>query len=548
MILRSCILFLIISITSITNFVNANKVYQSDLGNGYYKNPILHADYSDPDVVCVGDDYYMTASSFNCIPGIPILHSKDLVNWNLVNYALKEQVPVDFYKKPQHGKGVWAPCIKYNDGIYYIFWGDPDFGIYMINTKDPLGEWSEPYLVKSGKGMIDPSPLWDEDGKAYLAFAWAASRSGINSIIVVNQMSIDGKSLIGNPIMVFDGNEGANHTVEGPKLYKKGEYYYIFAPAGGVTNGWQLAMRSKNIYGPYESKVVMAQGETMINGPHQGAWIKTAFGEHWFIHFQDKGAYGRIIHLNPLKWVNDWPVIGNDKRGDGCGEPVEKYKKPKAGLNIPITSPLCSDEFNNAEIGKQWNWHANYNPTFGFPSNMGFMRLYSFRDSIINLWDVPSLFLQKFMAEEFSATTKIRFASKSEGEKAGLLIMGWDYSYLALERRGDFFNLIFSECKEAEQKSLEKTEVILKDIKGRYMEGGLYPSLNLDIWLKARIKKGAICEYHYSLDGKNYKKLSTEFKARQGKWIGAKIGLFITNPNIKGDNGWLDCDWFRISP
>ena len=282
------IYFLIICATKVV--AEISKVYVSDLGNGYYKNPIIHADYSDPDVVRVGDDYYMTASSFNCIPGIPILHSKDLVNWNIVNYALQEQIPSDFFDKPQHGKGVWAPCIRYNNGIYYIFWGDPDFGIYMIKTENPLGDWTKPHLVKAGKGMIDPTPLWDENGKSYLAFAWAASRVGINSIIVINEMSNDGTHLIGNPVMVFDGNAGADHTVEGPKLYKKDDYYYIFAPAGGVVNGWQLVMRSKNIFGPYESKIVMAQGNTDINGPHQGGWVSTSFGEDWFIHFQDKGA------------------------------------------------------------------------------------------------------------------------------------------------------------------------------------------------------------------------------------------------------------------
>ena len=166
-----------------------SKTWVADKGNGTYQNPVLHADYSDPDVCAVGDDFYMTASSFNCIPGIPILHSGDLVNWSLVNYALPVQEPKEFFDKAQHGKGVWAPSIRFHNGEFYIYWGDPDYGIYMIKTKDPKGKWSNPVLVKAGKGMIDATPLWDEDGKVYLIYAYAGSRSGVNSILVISELN-----------------------------------------------------------------------------------------------------------------------------------------------------------------------------------------------------------------------------------------------------------------------------------------------------------------------------------------------------------------------
>lgn len=337
-----------------------SDVWVSDQSDGTYVNPVLHADYSDPDVCAVGDDFYMTASSFQCTPGLPILHSKDLVNWQLVNYALKEVEPKDFYRKPQHGKGVWAPCIRYHNGEFYIYWGDPDWGIFMVKTKDPKGEWEKPVLVKAGRGMIDPSPLWDEDGKAYLAHAWAGSRAGFNSIITICEMNAEGTQVIGEPVLVFDGNDGVNHTVEGAKFYKNNGYYYILAPAGGVVEGWQIALRSKHVYGPYESKIVMAQGSTDINGPHQGGWVKTCSGESWFVHFQDKGAYGRVIHLNPVEWKDNWPVIGTDKDGDGCGEPVKRHRKPDVGRDWPVQTPVESDEFDSRKLGLQWEWHANY--------------------------------------------------------------------------------------------------------------------------------------------------------------------------------------------
>lgn len=140
--------------------------------------------------------------------------------------------------------------------------------------------------------------------------------------------------------------------------------------------GWQLALRSRNVYGPYESKIVMAQGDTDINGPHQGGWVETCTGESWFINFQDKAMYGRVLHLNPMKWENDWPVIGEDKDGDGCGEPVKRYKKPDVGRTYPIETPIESDEFNTRQLGLQWEWHANYQDTFGFTSDLGYIRIY----------------------------------------------------------------------------------------------------------------------------------------------------------------------------
>ena len=203
-----------------------------------YHNPVIHADYSDPDVVASPDGkrFYMTASSFQCTPGLPILRSDDLVNWTLVNHALDSVPPTDFYGTsiPRHGKGVWAPCIRVHDGEYYIYWGDPDFGIFMTKTRNPEGKWSKPVLVRPGKGLIDPSPFWDEDGKAYLANGWAASRTGFNSVITISDMTPDGTMVTSQPRIVYDGNDGINHTVEGPKMYKKDGWYYLFAPAGGV--------------------------------------------------------------------------------------------------------------------------------------------------------------------------------------------------------------------------------------------------------------------------------------------------------------------------
>ena len=514
---------------------NISNTWVSDQGNGTYKNPILHADYSDPDAVRVGDDIYMTASSFTCSPGLPILHSKDLVNWDLVNYALPKQPPFDFFDKPQHGRGVWAPCIKYHNGEYYIYYPDPDFGIYMIKTKDPEGEWSEPVLVKGGKGFIDPSPLWDDDGNVYLVHAFAGSRASIKSLIVVCKMNEEGTKTIDDGVMVFDGH-GENPTVEGPKFYKRNDYYYIFAPAGGVPTGWQLVMRSKNIYGPYETKNVLAKGNTNINGPHQGAWVSLESGEDWFLHFQDKDAYGRIVHLQPMKWIDDWPVMGSDKDGDGTGEPVLNYKKPDVGKTYPIITPPESDEFNKPELGLQWQWNANPQPYWAFPTTMGYLRLFSYPlpKNFQNFWDVPNLLLQKFPAPTFTATAKITFNSRFEDEKTGLIIMGRDYSYISVQNEDDGLKVAQTICHNADKGG---SEVNSDEIE---IESN-------NFYLRVQVKSDAICTFSISENGKNFTEIGKPFKAREGGWIGAKMGLFCVRDGTTNDSGNIDVDWFRVT-
>ncbi|WBL45139.1 glycoside hydrolase 43 family protein [Algoriphagus halophytocola] len=515
-----------------------SNVWVADQGDGTYINPILHADYSDPDVVRVGEDFYMTASSFNAVPGLPILHSKDLVNWSLVNYALERQVPLDHFAKPQHGNGVWAPAIRYHEGEFYIYWGDPDFGIYMVKAKDPLGQWEEPVLVEAGKGLIDPCPLWDEDGKAYLSHAFAGSRAGIKSVLVVKPMNWEGTKTTGAGKLVFDGHD-AHPTVEGTKFYKRNGYYYIFAPAGGVSKGWQLILRSKSPYGPYEEYISLAQGDTPINGPHQGAWIATESGEDWFVHFQDVEAYGRITHLQPMSWKNDWPTMGEDPDGDGTGQPVLKYKKPSVTANQAISTPADSDEFDGGDIGLQWQWQANPGATWAFANPAkSKLRLFTAQlpEDAKNLWEVPNLLLQKFPAEEFTTTTSLEFYlnPKLQNEQVGLIVMGMSYAYLSLESTDDGISLNYVTCIDAENGNPEvKKELAKLDTNS--------------IQLRVKVEKGGVCTFSYSNDGKNFKEIEEIFTAVPGKWIGAKVGLFAIRNTKTNDSGFADVDWFRFN-
>lgn len=546
-----CIFLLFCSLPIMAQYTS--KVWCADLGNGMYMNPVINADYSAPDV-CVGpsgEDYYLTASSFQCIPGLPILHSKDLVNWSIIGYAIKELEPKEVFDHPAHGMGVWAPSIRYHQGEYYIYWGDPDYGVMMVKTKDPAGNWEKPICVIPGKGMIDTTPLWDDDGRCYLVNGWANSRSKFASVLTVRELSADGTKAIGDPVIVFDGNGTENRTCEGPKFYKRDGWYWILCPAAGVPSGFQLAMRSKSPFGPYEHKIVLEQGKTTVNGPHQGGWVHTKYGEDWFMHFQDKEAYGRVVHLQPVDWSSGWPIMGKK------GKPVMTYKKPLSSNGTQIQNPAESDEFNNGKLGLQWQWQANYNQTFGMPTAFGTMRIYTHKlsEQWKNFWEVPNMLLQKTPADSFTATTKLRFTSKAEGQMGGLIMMGLDYSALVVRRTGKQFELVQMTCQNAD-KGKPQTEKVLATLKPTKEDKIDYkPGIHEDIYLRLHVSNaqaGAphggtpMVQFSYSTDGKKFEDCGEAFKMRQGKWIGAKFGFIAAETNAKSDRGWIDADWIRI--
>lgn len=534
-----CLLFLLVAAAQ-ASAQYRSEAWCPDNGDGTYQNPVLNADYSDPDVICVGDDYYLTASSFQCMPGLPVLHSRDLVNWTIISYALQRQFPGEL---PQHGNGVWAPSIRHHNGEFYIYWGDPDRGVMMVKTKNPAGPWEEPVCVIPGKGMIDTCPLWDDDGRCYLVNGWANSRAGFNSVLTVRELSADGTRPIGQPVIVFDGGN-RDYTTEGPKFYKRDGWYWIMCPAGGVETGWQLAMRSKSPYGPYESKTVLRQGKTPVNGPHQGGWVHTALGEDWFLHFQDKGPYGRVVHLQPVDWSSGWPVMGKK------GEPVLTYRKPKTTTTVPVANPVESDEFNEPRLGLQWQWQADYDQYYGMPTADGHFRLFTWKlpntPKPDNMWLVPNMLLQKIPADSFTATTKLRLAAKAEHQRGGIIMMGLSYSALVVERVGEEFQLKQLTCLDADKGKPQQEQVIATLKPTDRDKIPYHPALYLDIQLRMTVSDGLV-NFAYSRDGKSFQPAGTAFKMREGKWIGAKIGLVAVEDNEKSDSGLLDVDWFRVA-
>ncbi|GAA4682736.1 glycoside hydrolase family 43 protein [Phytohabitans rumicis] len=460
----------------------------ADNGDGTYRNPVLHADWSDPDVIRVGDDFYLVASSFHRVPGLPILHSRDLVNWAILGHALPRLEPAEAFRTPQHGCGVWAPAIRHHDGRFWIFYPDPDRGIFVVTAADPAGPWSRPHPLKTGRGLIDPCPLWDEDGSAYLVHAWAKSRAGFNNKLTCHRMRPDGTALLDEGTHVIDGDALPGYrTLEGPKFYRRDGWYWIFAPAGGVATGWQSVFRSRHAFGPYEDRVVLAQGDTAVNGPHQGAWVTAPDGRDWFLHFQDKGAFGRVVHLQPMRWEADgWPTIGAN------GTPVPGHAKPVLAATRPRTAPA-------PEPGPQWTWAAN--PAAGWRSGLRLACVPGGGD----LRQLPNVLGQRLPADRFRATTTLRLTGAG---RAGLTILGDSYAWVGLE--GAFLVHRVAAPGASEQDAAPPTPV----------RGPV--TIGVDVTPDGR------CQFLAAVHPEPVRPIGPPFAATAGRWVGATLGLFAT--------------------
>lgn len=496
-----------------------------DCGDGTYQNPIIFADYSDPDVIRVGEDFFMTASSFNCTPGLPILHSRDLVNWRLIGHAL-ENLPGDRYRQVQHGCGVWAPSIRFHNGRFWIFFSTPDEGIFMVSAERVTGPWTEPHLVQAGKGLIDPCPFWDDDGRAYLVHAYAWSRARVRHRLRLCPMAPDGTALLGEGRVVFE--MPLRHPVlEGPKLFKKDGWYYILAPAGGVPTGWQVALRSQHIYGPYEDRIVLEQGMTPINGPHQGALVDAPDGTWWFVHFQDCGVFGRVVHLQPAWWVDGWPMIGADWDGNGIGEPVLRWYKPVNCGGEPRI-PQTNDEFDGWDLGPQWQWQANHSDEwFALGVRPGWLRLRTCFVPEAKLACTPNLLLQKFPAQLFVAETLMEFSPAADGDEAGLVVTGQGPAALVLRKERGRINVVFR---------TDGPEDVL--------QSGVDPLARFRVSVNDR----GVCRFSYAVAPKlnRFVPVALPVLAQPGAWIGAKVGIFAL-ARASGSTGFADFDYFRFS-
>ena len=496
-----------------------------DQGDGTYKNPIINSDYSDPDVIRVGSDYYLVTSTFHLSPGITILHSKDLVNWTIIGHAINDLASFDSAysadEMKEYSHGVWAPAIRYHDGKFWVYVFDPVFGLFMTTATNPAGPWTPAYQVFKGRNYDDCCPFWDDNGQMYLTGAHFPDwQPGVRIYdIYLWKLSNDGKSFIDDGTIIHKGNGS-----EATKMYKINDWYYVFYCENSENiHRSQMAMRSKNIYGPYEHKRLCQERGTPYNAA-QGGLVQTEKGDWYFIHHFDVSTnpLGRTLALDPVTWIDEWPIIGRVE-ADGVGSAIFEGKKPVNGF--PIVRPQTNDEFNSDKLGLMWQWnHSPRNDKWSLAERKGYLRLYA--SNPVNsggFFQASNTLLQRQMGSEYgNIVVCIDVNKMGNGQVNGLCVVNNNLGLLKVVQKGD--------KRWIETTIAGKTDTLESIHKKR-------------IWLKAAYENN-VYQFYYSTDGKKFIQVGESFKVEGWcNWRGVEIGLFCwTN---EAPIGYVDVDWFR---
>ena len=427
----------------------------------------------------------MVASDLHFL-GMQVLESEDMVNWQYISQIYDHFDEPGWNENKHYAGGSWAPAIRYHDGLYYVYFCTPEEGLYMSTAKDPHGPWAPLHLVKRVAKWEDPCPFWDEDGQAYLG----RSKHGAGPIIV-HRMSADGKQLLDEGTTVYEGP-----IAEGTKFMKRNGYYYLIIPEGGVGTGWQTVLRAKNIYGPYERKIVLEQGSTSINGPHQGALVDTPDGTWWFYHFQETPVLGRVVHLQPVRWQNGWPLMGVDYDGNGIGEPVSEWQKPITSSQHFL--PQTEDDFSSSSLGLQWQW--NHNPVdshWSLKERKGWMTLKALPADSLKL--CRNMLTQKVVGFRSESTTLV----EADGNCfAGLFCSGKQFLGIGLCPQGLFMESNGRRTLVKEGKMARAYLRVTNDCRRNEHQ------------------------FSFSTDGNHFTPIGSAFPMRSGYWKGIRVGLF----------------------
>ncbi len=521
----SALYLCLISILPFTNST-AQKMH-SDNGNGTYTNPVIAADFPDPDVIRVDSTYYMVNTTMFIFPGVTILRSYDLVNWQYCSNAVQRFDSSPCYDLDgcnRYGHGQWATSLKYHNGKYYLLFITLDEGGFLCTATKPEGPWQ---IKKLPKGFYDPGLFFDEDERIYVAHGY--------SKIYVTELDTNSAPR-GNDSLVFTGD--IRRGLEGTHVYKINGYYYLYSTYGGV-DGIQVALRSKNIYGPYEEKVVIrdtTHGENF--GIHQGALIKTQTGEWWTMLFVDSGPFGRFPSLQPVTWKDGWPMVGVN------GEAVVTYKKPNVGREYPVTTLPTSDEFDSTGLGTQWGWNHNPDPTkWSLTKRPGYLRLWTAK--VVDSLPKARITLTQRMFAYYSdtlasiASTKMDIGHMNEGDIAGLAVFQDPYAYIGIKKvDGKNYIIMVNNGETIDSSAVEGSTFYLR-ASATYGSGAAHYSDG-----KAAPGTGT-ASFSYSFDNRSFVKIGNELHMRFSLKIftGNKFCLF--NYATKALGGYVDFDWFR---
>ncbi|WP_114855789.1 glycoside hydrolase 43 family protein [Brachybacterium sp. YJGR34] len=508
-------------------------------------NPVLDADWPDPDAIRVGEEFWMIASSFNRAPGLPVLRSRDLVEWEHVTNALPAVPPLEHYALPRRGSGVWAPSLREHDGTFYIVYPDPDHGILVLSAPHPAGPWSPPWTLLPGRGLIDPCPVWDEDGRAHLVHGWARSRAGVKNRLSLLEVTEDLTAPLSPSMVIIDGAEIPDMlTLEGPKVYRHGGHYWIWAPAGGVADGYQVVFRAESLRGPWEHRIVLEQGSTAVNGPHQGALVDDPHGDWWFLHFQDRGVFGRVTHAQPVRFDDEgWPHLGAPLDGVR-GEPVARVPElgDRAGSvaapvsDAPYTEPQRSDDFTAAALHPRWHWQANPQAAW-FRTGHGTLDLALAPSPRGDLRDLGAILGQQLPGQPSTWSTELHLPGVPAGappvgtERAGLVVLGLSYAWAGLLRDEEGVALVQGTMAEDAADETVRTVRRLTGDPG----ADVRVRLHLEVDEHGRITLGASVPRSGSdpapgagAEEADPEVLLASWQATKGRWIGAEVGLFAT--------------------
>jgi len=505
--------FLLMCMLPVTFLAGQQK--RSDNGNGTYTNPVIAADFPDPDVVLVEDTYYMVSTTMFVFPGVTILKSRDLVNWKycsnaVARFSVNACYDLDYCHRYAHGQ--WATSLKYHDGKFYLLFITLDEGGFVGTASTAEGPWE---IKKLPKGFYDPGLFFDDDGKIYVAHGY--------SRLMITELD-QNFAPISRDSLIFTGN--IRNGLEGTHVYKINGNYYLYCTYGGL-DGIQVALRSKNIYGPYEQQVVIRDTTQGINfGVHQGALIKTQTGEWWTMLFVDSGPFGRFPSLQPVTWVSGWPMVGENGKG------VVTHKKPNVGKKFPATTLPTSDEFDGETLGMQWGWNHNPDTTkWSLLQRPGFLRLATARVAS-GLREARNTLTQRPFASydrniPTTGVTRMEFANMRDGDIAGLAVFQDPYAFIAVQKnRGEAQLIMVNNGRTVDIMKLKGSAIYLRVI--------------------ASNTTGK-ATFEYSFDNQTFKPFGDELMMRFNLKIftGNKFCLF--NYATKETGGYVDFDWFRMT-
>ena len=567
-----CLLGLLVGCSTPNKVQKTNEPAQAqtgswgDQGDSTYVNPVLNGDFPDSDIEQFGDTYYMITSKQHVSPGMIILESKDMVNWSITGHvwdSLSWAPEYNWDRMNGYSFGVWAGDLAYHEGTWYCYQIDYKHGLMVSTAKDIKGPWSEPIMMLPHEKVLDdPGVYWDkETHEAYLICNTGTKQKESSNTISGNEnriyrMSWDGTKLLdeGKLVYTFDGAEAA-------KIYKINGQWYIFlaewylndrSTKPGVKNPMndrkQVVLRSKtnSIYGPYDKKIVLEKGSVFGNrSASQGGLMQAPDSSWWYMHQliqnDDIPFQGRPQCLEPVTWVDGWPLIGVDEDNDGIGEPVATYKKPINGY--PVTAPQTDDDFSATKLGSQWEWNHNpRNTHWSLTENPGFLRLKASvplpegkeygplqnewtNDDGSNtpFWRACNTVSQRILGiTTGTAEARFELSGMKPGQLAGFV------------RYGGVYHLLGAEVKEDGTRQL-----FFMDKFGQKSEGPVLKGNELYVRTSNNSNQAT---YEYSTDGETYQRFGPVFTIEFGKWTGDRLGFFCWNE--KEEQGYIDVDWF----